>query len=108
MRQRGRVDANQTEIVKYFRGCGYSVAITSNVGGGFPDIVVGKYRHTILIEIKDGSKPPSKRKLTDDEADFHSSWRGAACVIETIQDIEKLDKWLRDTYQNFAHNIDSL
>lgn len=108
MRQRGRVDDNQPEIVKRFRDCGYSVAITSNIGGGFPDIVVGKYGVNILVEIKDGTKSPSKRKLTEDELAFHQSWRGAACVIESEEDVEELDQWLRDTYPNFGHSTDSL
>lgn len=84
------------------------MAITSNLGGGFPDIVVGKYGINVLVEIKDGSKPPSKRKLTEDEADFHSAWRGMACVIESEQQVEELDQWLRDTYQNFVPNTDLL
>ena len=108
MRIRGRVDENQSDIVEKFRGMGYSVAITSSLGGGFPDIVVGKYGVTVLVEIKDGAKPPSKRKLTEDEQRFHDSWRGAACVVECEEDVEALDQWLKDTYPNFVLFTDSL
>ena len=108
MRTRGRVDENQGSIVSKFRGAGFSVAITSNLGGGFPDLAVGKYGVTVLVEIKDGDKPPSKRKLTEDEQRFHDSWRGAACVVECEEDCEALEQWLRDTYQNFVPPIDSL
>ena len=108
MRTRGRVDENQGSIVSKFRGAGFSVAITSNLGGGFPDLAVGKYGVTVLVEIKDGDKPPSKRKLTEDEERFHSSWRGAACVVECEEDVEALDQWLKDTYPNFVLFTDSL
>jgi Holliday junction resolvase len=108
MRARGRTDANQSEVVEKFRGMGYSVAITSALGSGFPDIVVGKYGITVLVEIKDGAKPPSKRKLTEDEQRFHDTWRGSACVVECEEDCEALEQWLRDTYQNFVPPIDSL
>lgn len=108
MRTRGRVDENQSDIVEKFRGMGYSVAITSNLGNGFPDIVVGKYGVNVLVEIKDGAKSPSRRKLTEDEQRFHDTWRGAACVIESEYDCEELDQWLRDTYPNFVPPTDSL
>jgi hypothetical protein len=61
-----RIDANQPEIVKAFRQLGCEVAITSNLGHGFPDLIVGKPKRqkVVLVEVKDGSKPPSARKLT--------------------------------------------
>lgn len=72
MRARGRTDANQTPIVNALRAVGCNVAITSALGSGFVDLVV--YRPATgllrLMEVKDGSKPPSKRKLTPDEEEF--------------------------------------
>lgn len=45
------------------------------------------------MEVKDGSKPPSARKLTDDEAVWFGSWKGEAYVVETPeQAIEYLTK----------------
>jgi Holliday junction resolvase len=86
----GRVDANQNEIVAVFRQLGCSVAITSNVRGGFPDIVVGVNGLNLLVEIKDGSKVPSARKLTDDEQRFHDNWKGRAVVVESVDDVVAL------------------
>jgi hypothetical protein len=37
-----------------------------------------------LIEIKDGSKPPSKRKLTSDEQEWHDTWRGTVYVANNM------------------------
>jgi hypothetical protein len=86
MRRAASTDANQKEIVSIFRSIGCSVTITSALGDGFPDLVVSRRGKTILAEIKDGSKPPSKRKLTPDQIDFHESWRGIIVIVETIDD----------------------
>lgn len=91
-----KIDANQNEIVKQLRKMGFSVAITSMVGNGFPDLVVsnaqwdkptGKYWKTILVELKDPANPPSARKLTPDEKKFHDSWKGYIVIATSINDI---------------------
>ena len=41
MRQSGRIDGNQTEIVKQLRDMGATVHPMAAVGGGFPDLAVG-------------------------------------------------------------------
>lgn len=84
--RRARVDTNQKEIVKILRGLGASVAHTHTVADGFPDIAVGYHGKTVLVEIKDGDKIPSARKLTADEQDWHDSWRGAAEIVENEDD----------------------
>lgn len=78
-----RTDSNQAEIVAALRRAGASVAITSSLGGGFPDLVAGLNGKTYLLEVKDGTKPPSKRRLTPAESRFHASWLGHVCVVET-------------------------
>lgn len=82
-----KVDANQPEIVKAFKGLGFSVAHTHTLGKGFPDIVVGKQGQSFLIEIKDGSQVPSKRKLTPPEQIFKDAWKGQFDIIESIDDV---------------------
>jgi Holliday junction resolvase len=86
MRRAARIDDNQNEIVKKLRDIGCSVAITSAVGRGFPDIVVGFKGFNYLIEIKDGKKPPSQRKLTSDEQAWHDQWRGSVHIVESFDD----------------------
>lgn len=95
MRRAAKVDDNQGEIVRAFRQLGCTVAITSQVGGGFPDLVVGVLGENLLVEIKDGSKPPSARKLTPDQVEFHRDWRGQVCIIETEQDVIDLVNQVR-------------
>lgn len=82
-----RTDANQTAIINAFRKLGATVAITSALGKGFPDLVVGYRRRNFLVEIKDGSKPPSAQKLTPDEAAWHEKWRGQIAIIRSVDDV---------------------
>lgn len=55
-----------------------------------------------MIEIKDGSKPPSKRKLTPDEARFRGSWTGGYRIVEDLAGVEEtvavLQSWRRAIY----------
>ena len=84
-----KVDANQAEIVRYLRDIpGCKVAITSMVANGFPDIVVGWMGRNYLFEIKDGAKPPSKRKLTPAERKFHKQWEyaGQIGIVTCVED----------------------
>ena len=36
------------------------------------------------MEIKDGSKPPSARRLTPAEQEFFDTWRGQVCVVNSV------------------------
>lgn len=91
-----RTDKNQSSIVKAMRASGFSVAITSSLGSGFPDLVAGINlgaklgRWTGLIEIKDGSKPLSAQKLTPDEIKFMENWSGNYHIIRCEEDIKNL------------------
>ncbi len=88
MRRRGRVDDNQAAIVKELRQIpGFSVAVTSSLGGGFGDIVVGLRKFNGIYEIKDPAKEPARRKLTKDEETFHKAWFGHIEVVETTAEI---------------------
>lgn len=80
-----RIDRNQNEIVQFFRNSGFSVAITSGLGAGFPDVVLGFQGCNFLVEIKDGNKPPSAQKLTDAESKFFDQWKGQVCIINSIE-----------------------
>jgi len=81
-----RTDGNQKDIVSELRKLGISVAVTSALGNGFPDIVCGHRGRNYLFEIKDPSQPPSARRLTEDEQEFHDSWRGRVYVIHSWQE----------------------
>jgi len=74
-----RVDENQKAIVAALRKIGCKVYVSSSFGQGFPDLIVGVpggERSILLVEVKDGGKPPSARKLTPDQVKFHAEWYG--------------------------------
>jgi Holliday junction resolvase len=86
MRRAAKVDDNHTEIVEALRAMGCTVMSLAAVGGGCPDIAVGIRGKTLLIEIKDGSKPPSRRKLTEDQLKWHSEWKGHVAIVENVEE----------------------
>jgi hypothetical protein len=56
------------------------------IGRGFPDLVVGYRGTNYFLEVKDGRKPPSHRRLTRDEQRWHSTWRGQVVVVESVDE----------------------
>jgi len=84
MRRASKVDANQAEIVAALRGVGCSVQPLHAVGGGVPDLLVGFRGMNLLVEVKDGSKRPSARRLTPDQERWHDSWRGTVAVVKDV------------------------
>jgi len=80
MRHAARIDANQEQIVAALRAMGATVRIVTQ-GNGLPDLLVGFRGVTILMEVKDGQKVPSARKLTPAEQKFFEEWRGGIVAI---------------------------
>lgn len=86
MRRAAKVDANQSDIVKALRAVGATVQVLSDVGKGCPDLLVGRAGKNYLLEIKDGDKFKSKRKLTPDQIEWHQEWCGQVAVVECVDD----------------------
>lgn len=85
MRRAARIDANHAEVVAALRKAGCSVVSLAAVGAGVPDLAVGIDGKNFFLEVKNGRKPPSARKLTDDEAAFMAAWRGQYAVVESAE-----------------------
>ena len=94
MRRAAKVDDNQKETVSSFRKFGCSVLHLHSIGQGCPDILVAKNYKSILIEIKDGNKPPSARELTPDEKIFHNEWKGLIMIVKDLHDVIEVVKVL--------------
>ena len=75
MHRAAKVDANQTAITDALRKMGATVLHTHQLGRGAPDLAIGWHGVNLFLEIKDGNKPPSKRKLTPDEQEWRDNWR---------------------------------
>lgn len=89
MRRAAKVDANHAEIVAAFRQLGYSVGNLSQLGGGWPDLLVAKDGRTALVEVKS-----AKGKLNRDQLDFVASWHGVIEVARSIEDVLTIDRRL--------------
>jgi hypothetical protein len=97
MRRLGRTghkDGNHDEVVEALEKHGAEIQSLAGVGYGCPDIVLSYEGVTALVEIKDGSKPPSGRKLTDKEKEFVSRWKAPVYIVnspgEAIELLRKL------------------
>jgi hypothetical protein len=85
VRYRPKTDANQAEIVAALRAVGATVQILAAVGDGCPDLLVGFRGTNYLLEVKDGAKPPSARRLTEAQTEWFAGWRGRAAVVNSAR-----------------------
>jgi len=85
MRKRGKVDANQAEIVAALVKAGASVKSTAPLGAGFPDLAVGFHGKNFFFEIKTGAGT-----LTPDEQDFFCDWRGQVNLVRDVESALKV------------------
>lgn len=80
-----KIDANQPEVVEALRKAGCSVQHLHAVGGGVPDLLCAiAGDQTFIIEVKDGSKPPSAQALTKDQVVWHARWRGRVHIVNSV------------------------
>ena len=86
MRRAANVDSNQPEIVAALRAVGATVQPLHSVGQGCPDLAVGFRGITYMIEVKDGSRSPSHRALTEPQVKWHGGWKGHVAIAETVKD----------------------
>lgn len=92
---RKRTDANHAEIMRAYKQLGATVCDLSQQPGTL-DLLVGIGGITDWIEVKDGSKPPSQRKLTEAEQQLFDIWKGRKPVlIESLEQVADHVAWLR-------------
>lgn len=85
MRRRARIDSNHNDIVEALRKFGASVQSLATIGSGCPDLLVGYCGHNFVFEVKDGTKKPSARRLTEDEKAWGILWRGVVHVVTSAE-----------------------
>lgn len=92
-----RTDANQTDIVDAMRKAGATVEVLSHVGDGVADLCVRVAGSPgWWVEVKDGAKAPSARRLTDDEIAFAGRWDGYYVIIESVDEALAFVSGLRE------------
>jgi hypothetical protein len=79
-----RADSNQPEIVDALRAAGAEVQHLHAVGNGCPDLLVAYHGRWYVLEVKDGARPPSHRRLTPREYDWHVRFTPCAPVYVVL------------------------
>jgi Holliday junction resolvase len=86
MRRAAKVDANQDQVVSALRSAGVKVLSLAAIGKGVPDLLCCFRGRLVLLEVKDGAKVPSARKLTADQIDWHREWADVPLhVVESAE-----------------------
>lgn len=80
-----RTDRNQTEIVKALRRVGALVWIIASPC----DLLVGFLGRFLTMEVKDGAKPPSARRLTKAEVEYELLCRAARLPHYIVTNVEE-------------------
>ena len=79
-------DGNHREIVRALEAVGATVEPLVADQPGVPDLLVGWRKQTFLLEVKDGSKKPSARRLRKGQALWHTRWAGRpVAVVHDVQ-----------------------
>lgn len=93
-RYANRKDANHGSIREVFESLDCSVLDISDCACGF-DLICGYKTQAIAVEVKDGEKPPSARKLTLNENNAHNAWRGPKAIVTSNDEAVLVAKLLR-------------
>lgn len=90
MKYARRKDANHREILDAFQAHGCGVLDVAGLADLGCDLIVLRGKEARLIEVKDGAKVPSARKLTDSEARLKllhpQVWR----IVATVEDVVRV------------------
>ena len=82
MRKQGRRDTNHAAIVNALRYAGCSVLDLGALGGGAPDLLVGRGLRDQLLEVKSPGEKPNKAQQA-----WHNTWKGRPVIIvRTIEE----------------------
>ena len=84
-----RVDGNHSEIVEALERIGVGVLDTSSAGDGWCDLVTFQRGIMRAVEVKDGSKAPSARKLTIAQVRAHELARVHGCTIHVVTSVDE-------------------
>lgn len=87
----GRRDANHAEIKSAFLSVGCSVHDTTDVGNGFPDLVVGIAGANLLVEVKTptGDHTPEQVRFYDEWRGSHYTIRSTEQAVQLVQSVRK-------------------
>jgi len=91
MRRAARKDGNEKQLRAAWEAMGGSWLSIAPIEGGEPDALLGMRGRQRLVEVKDGRKKPSARKLRDVQFEWHAAWRGTPVrVVLSVEDLRIL------------------
>lgn len=93
--KRKRRDANHHPLVAVFEQLGCTVFDTSDIGGGFPDLMVGCLGVDRMVELKNPDSRYGRAGLNANQREFVAGWRGGAVHVALTPDdvIALVAKW---------------
>lgn len=101
MRRAARLDSNHGDVRIHLERHGWTTRSTAPLGDDFPDIIAARQQFTALVEVKDGSKPPSKRKLSEGQQRFRDTWPGVVITALTPEHaLLQLEAWFAKLFAN--------
>lgn len=88
MRRAAHVDANQGSIVEALRAVGCKVLSLAAIGKGVPDLLVRRPfgLGLVLLEVKNGKRPPSRQRLRPGQRVFAAEWGE---VVRTVKNVHE-------------------
>jgi len=104
-----RKDSNHKQIVDELRRNGWYVTDVSNIPKICDIRISAKWNRTpidICVEIKDGSKAPSKRKLTSDEKEYIRAYPSHVAIVENVDDVAVITQMSVDFCFNKGNYLD--
>ena len=88
LRTKARKDDNHDDIVNALRKIGAVVISIHQLKDAF-DILVAYRGKLFVVEIKDGNKPPSKRKLTEGEVKCKNKLEGVGVTYNIVYSVDE-------------------
>jgi hypothetical protein len=89
VRRAAKQDRNHGEVMRALERCGWTVIDLSAVGRGVSDLYIAKAGRALWLEIKDGEKVPSARKLTEAQEKFHAKMAAAGVPVVVVSSVEE-------------------
>lgn len=88
-RRANRVDENHAPIRDALRSIGAYVVDCSQVGAGFPDLLVFWRGECIPVEVKNPDKPKADRQLTPDQVVFHAEALARGVMVRVVETVDQ-------------------
>lgn len=80
-------DVNHREVVATLEAHGCTVEAIESGKAGVPDLLVGGWCVTELVEVKPNSTVKAVRELRASQVEWHRTWRGRpVVVVRTVAD----------------------